>query len=183
LSYEPIAKARFAVEPAANGEQIRIKARRQVFAMLFSLVWLAIWTAAGVAVISQLATNFQLLLAVWLCGWALGWIVVAGALAWMLTGSETLRIVGADLEVAQHALGWSRRWLYQGSRVRNLRVSNQPGWPYRHQIQIPFLTLGRSGSVKFDYGPRTIYVAPGLDDAEGQMIVDRLLMRLPPAAQ
>jgi hypothetical protein len=183
LSYQPIANARFAVEPTEDGEQVRVKARRQVFPMLFLPVWLAGWTAGGVAVIGQLISRFQPFLAIWLCFWAVGWVAVAGTLAWMFTGSETLRVVGSDLEVARHALGWSRRWLYGGSRIRNLRVADQPGWPYRFQLQMPFLNLGRSGSVKFDYGPRTIYSAPGLDDAEGRMIVERLSKRLPASAQ
>jgi hypothetical protein len=182
VTYEPIAQARFSVETTPQGDQIRIKARRQIFAMLFLPVWLAGWTAGGVMAIWALVTQFQLFLVVWLCFWAVAWIMAAGTLAWMFTGSEILRTDGADLEVAQEALGLSRNWLYEGSAIRNLRVANQPAWP-RNYFQVPFLRLGRGGSVKFDYGPRTIYAAPGLDDAEGQMIVDLIAKRLPPGAR
>ncbi|MDB5433646.1 MAG: hypothetical protein JWP35_4762 [Caulobacter sp.] len=183
MTYEPIASARFSIETKESGEQIRVKARRQIFPMLFLPVWLAGWTAGGVTAMGQVIHHFEPFLVLWLCGWAVGWVMVAGTLTWMFTGSETLRVVGSDLEVAQHALGWSRRWLYEGGRIRNLRVADQPAWPYRFQFQVPFLNLARTGSVKFDYGPRTIYAAPGLDDAEGRMIVENLLKRLPLASR
>jgi hypothetical protein len=183
LSYVPIATARFAVEPTQDGEQIRVKARRQVFPMLFLPVWLAGWTAGGVFAIWQVINQFEPFLVLWLCFWAIAWLAAAGTLAWIFTGSETLRVVGSDLEVAQHALGLSRRWVFEGVHIRNLRVANQPGWPYRFQLQVPFLNVSRSGSLKFDYGPRTIFAAPGLDDAEGQMIVERLQKRLPASAR
>jgi hypothetical protein len=183
VGYEPIANARFAIEPTQGGEQIRVKARRQIFPMLFLPVWLTGWTAGGAAAIWQVIHQFEPFLVLWLCGWAVGWIAAAGTLAWMFTGSETLRIVGSDLEVAQHALGWSRGWLYEGARIRNLRVADQPPWPYRFQFQVPFLNIARNGSVKFDYGPLTVFAAPGLDDAEGRMIIERLLKRLPASAQ
>jgi hypothetical protein len=51
------------------------------------------------------------------------------------------------------------------------------------QLQVPFLNVGRTGSVKFDYGPRTIYAAAGLDDAEGRLIVEQLSRRLPASAR
>jgi hypothetical protein len=41
----------------------------------------------------------------------------------------------------------------------------------------------RSGSIKFDYGSRTIFAASGLDEAEAKLLVDRLQKRLPPSAQ
>jgi hypothetical protein len=36
--------------------------------------------------------------------------------------------------------------------------------------------------VKFNHGARTIYVAQGLDEAEGRLIVEHLRRRLPQSA-
>jgi hypothetical protein len=177
--YQPLAKPRFAIEQIADGEQIRVKARRQAWPMLFLPIWLAIWTVGGATAIGQVIRHFQPFLAFWL----VGWIAVGGTIAWMFTGSETLRIVGSDLEVAHHALGWSRRWLFQGSQIRNLSVAPQPAWPFRFSWQMPFVMSDRMGAVRFDYGARTLYAAPGLDDAEGRLIVERLAKRLPMAAR
>jgi hypothetical protein len=179
--YQPLAEARFRIEQTADGEQIKIKAARQIFPMLFLPIWLTGWTIGGITAITALFTNFQPFLLFWLMGWAVGWVAVAGTLAWMFTGSETLRLIGSDLEVAHHAVGFTRRWLYQGGQIRNLSVAPQPAWPFRFNWQVPFVVPDRTGSVKFNYGARTYYAAPGLDDTEGQMIVERLLKRLPKA--
>jgi hypothetical protein len=181
--YEPIAKARFTVEKSPRGEVIRIKASRQVFVMLFLPLWLVGWTFGGGAAIYALFTQFQFFLLFWLCGWAVGWVAAAGILLWMFAGSETISLVGLDIEIAHCALGFSRHWLYQGSGIKHLSVANQPAWPFQFRWQVPFIRTPRNGSVKFDYGPRTIFVAPGLDEGEAQMIVEHLARRLPTTVQ
>lgn len=183
MGYEPVAKARFTVEQTDDGEQISLKAKRQIFPMLFLPVWLAGWTAGGLATINQILDQFEPFLAIWLCGWAVAWIAVVASLAWLFAGSETLRAVRSDLEIAQRALGLSRRWSYQGTQIRNLRVADQQPGPFRSGFQIPFLRLGREGSIKFDYGARTIYAAPGLDEAEAKMVIERLCRGLPASAR
>ena len=50
----------------------------------------------------------------------------------------------------------------------------QPNYP-------PFFPM-TPGSVQFDYGGRTINAMPGLDEAEGNMIVEWLAKRLPAGA-
>jgi hypothetical protein len=52
----------------------------------------------------------------------------------------------------------------------------------RFQFSLPFLMRTRSGAIKFSYGGRTVYAAQGLDEAEGRMVVERLLRHLPRGA-
>jgi hypothetical protein len=176
--YEPVGKARFRVEQIDGGEQIVIDAPRPMFAMLFLPIWLTVWTIGGAAAFYQVITAFDPFLAIWLCMWALGWVTAAGTLLWMFTGAETMRVTGGDLEIAHRALGFSRRWLYQGSQIRDLAVARQSAWPFATLWQVPFLRMARSGSLKFSYGPRAVYAAAGLDEAEAQLIVERLDRRL-----
>ena len=176
--YEPIGRERFVIEQTSRGEVIRIKAARQIFAMLFLPFWLVMWTLGGGAAFYALFTQFQFFLLFWLCGWAVGWVAAAGTLVWMFAGSETITALGPDVEVGHQALGLSRRWLYQGSQIRNLSVAVQPAWPFQYRWQIPFVRT-RNGSVKFDYGPRTIFIAPGLDEGEARLIVERIARKLP----
>ena len=100
---------------------------------------------------------------------------------WLLVGSETLAVIAGDLEVVHGGLGLSRRWVYEGAQIQNLQVAERPAWVARRST-LPF-RANTSGSVKFDYGARTIYLAPGLEDAEGAMIVERLASQLPAAAR
>ena len=51
-----------------------------------------------------------------------------------------------------------------------------------NSMSLPFLIRNRTGSVRFNYGARTIYLAAGLDEAEGRLIVDRLRRFLPKTA-
>src|SRR5471032_320619 len=94
--YQPIAEPRFGIEQTPEGEQIRVRAARQIFPLLFLPFWLVGWTIGGVVAGWQMVAQFQPFLAIWLCFWAVGWVAAAGTIVWMLTGSETLRVVGRD---------------------------------------------------------------------------------------
>ena len=177
--YEPLGKERYLIEQAGDGEKIRIKAQRQIFALLFLPVWLTGWTAGGVAAISQLISQFQPFLAIWLILWALGWVFAASTIVWMVAGSETVKVVGGDLEVAQHALGFSRRRLYEGRMIRHLAAASRPAWPFRYTWQVPFFGSTRQGAISFNYGARTYYVAAALDESEARQVVEWLNKRLP----
>lgn len=180
--YEPIAHPRFHIALDERGETIVTKARKSIFPLLFLPVWLAGWTAGGIAAIAQLSRQFEPFLILWLCGWATGWIFAAGSIAWMLAGRQALRVIGGDLEVGIGLPGIERRRLYEGKRIAHLGVSSQDSIFNRLRFPAPPLFGYQAGAVKFNYGPRTIYVADGLDEAEGAMIVERLLQRLPKGA-
>jgi hypothetical protein len=181
--YEPIAAPRFGVEATSDGEQIRIRPRRQLAAMIFLPIWLVVWGVGGAVAVLSIPGDISPYTAVWIGFWALGLVAAAASYAWMLVGSETIRVTGGDLEVTHAGLGLSRRWLYQGAEIRHLQVSVRPAAVSRLGGTVPFTRMDRTGSVKFDYGARTIYLAPGLEDAEGAMIVDRLATQLPASAR
>lgn len=179
IAYEKTGTPRFVVETIDGVEQIKIPAERHVFTALFLLVWLGGRTVGGFTAASDLINRgFQPFLAFWLCGWALGEAMVLSALCWMATGAEFLRVTGSDLEVRTQMLGFVRRKLYRGSDMHDLSSCAPPAWNRYNRLTIPFLQGNKTGSVRFNYGARAVYVAPGLDQAEGQLIVDRLRRRL-----
>ena len=179
--YEAIASPRYVVETDGSGERIRIKARRQIFALLFMPIWLAGWTAGGVMAIRQVFENFDAFLLFWLCAWALGWLCVASTIAWMIWGSEVLAVVGRDLEVSTQIGPWSRRKVYRGSEIRDLRAGEaSPFQAFR--FDSPLLG-GRFGMIRYDYGARTIRVGASLEEAEAKMVVERLMAKLPATAR
>ncbi len=183
MKYEAARGPRFLVEHDGEGETIRIRAQRPLFVLLFLAVWLTGWTVGGVGAIAVFLTSFEPFIGLWLCGWLLGWLAASLTVGWMLAGSETLRVVRGDLEHGYRIGPWSRRKLYQGSLVRGLRASSQT-WPMTGLgLGLPFGPFaGRSGALWFSYGGRSVRAASGLDETEGQLIVERLLKRLPPAA-
>ncbi|HEV2817259.1 MAG TPA: hypothetical protein VGW40_08595 [Allosphingosinicella sp.] len=180
--YETVRPPRFEVEQGLGGERIRVRARRNLFMLLFLPFWLIVWTGGGIAAAAEFARTGEPFLALWLCGWALGWIFAVLMLAWMLAGAELIGVNAGDLEIEQSLFGLTRRRLYCGRDVRNLSPAPAPPFFAQAQISLPFLMRSRFGAVKFNYGGRTVYAAQGLDEAEGRMIVDRLLRHLPPGA-
>jgi len=180
--YEAVKPPRFEIEQGLGGERIRIRARRNLFPLLFLPVWLAFWTVGGVTAAAQFMRTGEAFLAIWLVAWAAGELGVAFALGWMLWGVELIGVTGGDLQIEQRLLGLTRSRLYRGRDIRNLSASEAPPFRAQAQLQIPFLTGNRWGAVKFGYGGRTIRFAQGLDEAEGRLIVERLLRHLPAEA-
>ncbi|HEY5710668.1 MAG TPA: hypothetical protein VIT38_02135 [Allosphingosinicella sp.] len=179
--YVAVKPPRFEIEQGMGGERVRIRARRNVFALLFFPFWLSIWTIGGVAAVGEFLRTGEPFLAIWLCGWAAGEIFVGGALAWMIWGSELIGVTGGDLEIGQRLFGWTRSRLYRGRDVGHLSAAESNPFG-RYQFSIPFLMRSWTGAIKFSYGGRTVYAAQGLDEAEGRMIVERLLRHLPQGA-
>lgn len=179
--YETVKPPRFEVEQTAGGERIRVRIRRNVFALLFLPVWLVLWTIGGIAAMTELARGGEPFLAVWLCFWAVAELAVILSLAWLIWGAELIGVIGGDLEIGQRLFGLTRSRLYRGRDVRDLAAAEAPPFYAQTQFAIPFMMKPRWGAVKFNYGGRTIFIAQGLDEAEGRMIVERLRRRLPGA--
>lgn len=180
--FEPLPKARFKIEFVDGIEAITVRASRNWFIIPFICVWLTLWTLGGVAALSQLFSGeAQLFLSVWLVGWAIGWLFAASWLGWQLGGK--LRVALQEQAMIYH---WtmplvSKTKCYDAQQVKRLRVGRSM-WPwgggFMNVSYPPFFPM-MPGSVQFDYGGRTMNLMPGLDEAEGQQIVEWLSQRLP----
>jgi hypothetical protein len=176
--YEEVRPPRFAYETNGPDERFVIPAERKYFQMAFLAFWLCGWTAGGVtAIINLLTASFQPFLIFWLCGWLIGECFAFVSLFWMLTGHETLTLLGSDLEVSYTMLGFSRRRLYRGGDIRDLAISIRPPTYRSNQINLPIFANNSYGTIKFSYGTRTVHVASSLDEAEGRIIVDAMQRR------
>jgi hypothetical protein len=186
-NFEPLPSARFSVEMAQGVEQIVVKASRNWLVIPFLSIWLFLWTLGGVTAISALFTDKEatLFLSIWLIGWAFGWAFAANWLGWQLAGKIILSVDQGALVYRWQMPLLSRTKLYDATQIRNLAGAEiggmfamfamwQPAYP-------PFYPM-QSGSVKFDYGGRTMRIVPGLDESEGRLIVERLAPKLPAGA-
>ena len=175
--YEQTKPPRFHVERSAAGERIVVPARRNWFFAAIITPWLLIWTLVALEMVIS-APDFAprglglLLLLV-------PWLLFGPALVWQFAGKDVLRIHGGDLEIGQSLFGWTRWRCYRGSEVGNLAAAPRPPFWEQMNMEIPFLMKPRFGAVKFSYGARTFFAAPGLDEAEGRLIVEWLAQRLP----
>ena len=180
--FEPLPEARFKIEYLEGTEWIIVRASRNWFIIPFIGIWLTLWTFGGVAAFSQLILGeAQLFLSLWLIGWAIGWLFAASWLGWQLKGRLRLTVQGQALIYNWSMPLVSKTKRYNAQQVRNLRAGRSM-WPwgggFMNVSYPPFFPM-MPGSVQFDYGGRTMNFMPGLDEAEGQLIVDWLSRRLP----
>jgi hypothetical protein len=176
--------ARYTVEAAEQGLRASIPARRNWFILLFLMVWLGGWVFGEVSAASELLNpkgrGPSAFLAFWLAGWTLGGAFCAGTVLWQLAGREILLVTPSELthRVEVFGLGWTRT--YQKSEVKNFRATGYSNNPFTNQRAM-FPPIGGSGDgpIAFDYGARTIRLAPGLEEAEAKMLVRELASQLP----
>ncbi len=186
--FEPISNARHRTELVQGIEWTAVRARKNWFALPFLCFWLTGWTLGGGAAFYALfigETGERLFLALWLVGWAFGWVFAAGSILWQVGGRSMVAVAEGALIHAWRMPFLSREKRYDMAQIRNLRsgdTSSLFGWGRSMGDVPPFMPSMASGSVKFDYGARTVQLFPGLDESEGRMIVDRLASRLPPSA-
>lgn len=186
--FEPLSNARHSIEVVNGIEWLVVRARKNWFALPFLCFWLTVWTFGGVLAFYALLTGEiaeRLFLGFWLCGWALGWLFAAGSILWQVGGRSMVAVAEGALIHAWRMPIVSREKRYDVSQIRHLRTGDTGGllgWGRSMGDVPPFMPNMTPGSVKFDYGARTVQLFPGLDESEGRMIVDRLASRLPISA-
>lgn len=178
MDYEPVKPPRFEIEQGLGGERIRVPPRRNVLILLFLPFWLFLWTMGGIAALGHFLQTFDPFIGAWLCAWSVAWLFAAAAIAWTIWGAELIGVSGGDLEIGHSLLGWTRSRRYRGRDIGHLSAADAPFFS-RFQFTVPFVMRTRTAAIKFSYGGRTVYAAQGLDEAEGRMIVERLLRHLP----
>lgn len=182
MQVEPQA-ARFQTETTTNGFRAVIPARRHFFVILFLLAWLGGWSFGEVSAIRDLSQSGNetpsAFLAFWLTGWTLGGIVAMGTVLWQLAGREIITANSLELSHRVEIFGVGRTRTFRAPDVKSLRAtefvsnfSNQRAW-------LPSFIGSGYGPVAFDYGARTIRVAPSLEEAEAKMLVQKLAAWLP----
>ena len=178
--FEPLRKPSFRLEAHQGSERIVIPARKNWSALPFLGIWLIGWTAGGITMISDATSgggDFDLLL--FLLPWLLGWLFAAIWISWQLSGKEFLAVEGGALVRGWSVLGLGRSKRYDLNHVADVEGATPP-FPYgMMRVSYPPFLPAFFGSVKWNYGPATIYAASGLSEAEGKMIAERLRARMP----
>jgi len=177
---------RYQLNVHADGLQAVIPAQRSAFALCFLLIWLGGWAFGEMQAIEQLlrpkdqaATAF---LAVWLAGWTAGGLAAVGTLLWQIAGRELLTVNATALahRIEIFGLGLTRN--YAAHEVKALRAAPDSALAQYQAWMPPFMGPAR-GALAFDYGARTIRLAPGMDEAEARELAVQLAGRLPAAAR
>lgn len=176
--------ARFQIVTTSDGLRAIIPARRNLFIMLFLFVWLGGWGVGEVnasrELLSAKATTSTAFLSFWLVVWTIGGAFAFTTILWQIAGREVITVNPSTLSYRVEIFGLGRTRSYRAIDVRSLRATEYSMNPANNQSAwYPPLTGSRNGLVAFDYGARTIRLAPSLEEAEAKLLVRSLSSILP----
>lgn len=146
-----------------------------------AVTWLFGWSGDEAAPVSTLVVLFM---AAWLMLWTIGGIAALAALLWMLTGSEIVRVSSAGIEVLRYTLIWKRHRSYDARHIARLRLRPPRGRFDNDDTDSRNSASGMlngfsDGSIKFDYGRKTVGFGLELDDADARHVAGEITQRYP----
>ena len=178
---------KFRLTSTVDGLQAVIPPKRSWFAIPFLTLWLCGWAFGEFQVIEQLLSPSEKtpvgFLALWLTGWTLGGIAVICTILWQLAGRELVTVSSSFLIHRVEALGLGRTRIYAAEKIKAFRATDfASGGLQNQQGMIPPFFGPGIGPVAFDYGAKTIRLAPSMDEAEAKVLVRELARGLPSTA-
>lgn len=178
---------KYCLTHTAEGLQAIVPPKRSWFTIPFLALWLCAWAFGEFQVIGQLLNPSEKtpvgFLAVWLTGWTLGGLFALGTVLWQVAGRELITVSSSFLVHRVEALGFGRTRIYSAEKIKAFRATDYASGGLQNQQAMapPFFGPG-FGPVAFDYGAKTIRLAPSIDEAEAKVLVRELARGLPSSA-
>ena len=175
-------KGRAILQDNITNLQIIIPTRKNWFIILFTGAWLGGWVFGEVFAISTVSGIFGgepagFFVLFWLIGWTVGGFFVIRILVWMLVGKEIVTAGQSRLTIDKKGAFLFRPKIYDLNEVKNMRVQDDiPGYGsgFFGGHRNNFGAFGSTGTIKFDYGLKTVRFGGGLDEAEAKFIIQKL---------
>ena len=165
------------VEDSFNQIIITIPAPKSIPAAIFLGIWLCAWAGGEVMAIGMgvfaggVISGFML---VWLAGWTFGGFFAFRAFVWIVSGKEIITVGQGELTVKKKNLLFYKPKTYSLNDAKKFRVRDDAanlGY-YGRQNNVGGLT--NTGTIKFDYGMKTIKFGTGVDEAEASYLLQKL---------
>lgn len=112
-------------------------------------------------------------------------VMVAGAIylifniAASLLTREVIQISHGELVHGWRLVGMKREKRYRLSEITQLALGEADSADSLNKLVSPLKDFGKAGVVQFDYRGDTIGLGAGLDEAQGQQVVDWIARRAP----
>ncbi len=171
-------KGRAKIYEDINRLEITIPSSRIWIAIIFLTFWMGGWLFGEVTVIGILwkqdtplfANDFLLF---WLLCWTLGGAFVIFVIANMVAGKEVISLERVELRIFRGVFGIGRKKTYDCGEIKNLQLN-----PELHSSpmisQVRSIYKLNSGTLKFDYGMKTVKFAAGIDEAEARFLFEKI---------
>lgn len=159
--------------------EIIIPGKKNYGILLFLCVWMAGWFFGETSVLATLGKNgaSDLFLMVWLAGWTVGGIFAARTLLFMLLGKEIVKVGLGIISIRNKALFLKSPKIFDLNEVKHIRAEEEfsmySGFQNRQRRRGGFYNLD-SGTIRFDYGLKTVKFGNDLDEAEARYIIEIL---------
>jgi hypothetical protein len=168
-----------------TGYHITIPAKKHWPVIIFLSLWLVGWLMGFNFVTSSFGNDIDdiingrlgfnsLFTMVWLIFWGIGGVFVIKTLIWYFIGKEIIMVDHDQISVARKNDIFSRQKIYDLQEAKRFHVEEE---------HFEFVFWGRSndlgvfrnrGSIRFEYGLKTIKFANDMDEAEAKHILETL---------
>lgn len=164
----------------SSGEvEIIVPAISPIGIRLFVSAWLVFWFFGFITGTFMMLKGIDhgfafIFILVWLGLWLLGGYFVSRMVWWMWFGKEHLLFRSGELRIERVGAWFSKPATYDLSKALRFRAQEESG-PYNgFNRRGVVYKLGDSGTMRFDYGMKTIKFGIGLEEAEARVLLERL---------
>ncbi|AMR30698.1 hypothetical protein A0256_04310 [Mucilaginibacter sp. PAMC 26640] len=159
--------------------EIEIPGKRNYFILLFFSAWMVGWFFGETSAASSIASGDGpgWFLTIWLAGWSLGGIFVISTILFMLLGKEIIAAGKGTISIRNRVWFFLPAKVYDLNEVKHIRASEEFSMYNSFRFgrsQSGVLSNFNSGTVKFDYGLKTVRFGNDLDEAEARYIIEKL---------
>ncbi len=181
------------VEETLRDLTIEIPVKRNIFVFLFLSFWLCMWLFGELSVLVMLlgavlhfsvggldsfgVLSFEyIFLSFWFVAWTFGGFFALKSWIWMFKGKEIIKINREELSIAKKYSIFSPDKSYDIKEIKNIQLNTSiSSFPFLGNLSnFSFPGMATTGSLKFDYGFKTILFASGLDEAEAKYLLEKI---------
>jgi hypothetical protein len=159
--------------------EIIIPGKKNYFVLVFFSVWIFGWFFGETTAATSIGNDSgpDLFLMVWLTAWTLGGIFALSTILFMLLGKEVIEAGQGVISIRNQALFFLSPKVYDLNEAKHIRAAEEFSIYQSFQFgrsQNGVRSTFNSGTIKFDYGLKTVKFGNDLDEAEARYIIERL---------
>ncbi|WP_259065562.1 hypothetical protein HDF24_02130 [Mucilaginibacter sp. X4EP1] len=168
------------IDERFDGIEITVPPKKNTFQIAFLSIWLCAWFAGEIFVLPSLLaggnSGFPMPFAIlWIAGWTVGGLFAIRTWLWNVIGKEIITIGQGTLVIQKKWALLYKPKTYDLAEAKNFRAEEEI-------INTNIVGADRSnpwklddkGTIKFDYGMKTIKFGDGLYEAEANAIIEKL---------
>lgn len=172
------------INDTLSGFEINIPTKKNWFILIFLGVWLCGWTMGELSAIAAITGLFSenigfanLFIVFWLIGWTIGGFFAFKTFLWNLKGKEIISFRNSEFTIQKVGALFSKPKTYNLKEAKKFRVQEESNvygsnnWGNRNNFGSLYAS---NGTIRFDYGLKTVKIASGIDEAEANHILEKL---------